>query len=163
VLGGEFKELAAIWTGYVQAVQKAAGEDGMPGVTEITNEMEKLGKDVERCKSEIEDLGKRRKAIGEQIGTLAVEYERMNGKKEADDYGGLFEIVTGNDFVNPDEDVADPAEIARLKVKIEDLLVEIEDLKGDKYEKMMSSDGSYGGLMFFAFLQEAHFEEKMER
>ena len=37
------------------------------------------------------------------------------------------------------------------------------DLKSDKYEKMLEGDGSYGGLMFFAFLQEPHFEEKLSQ
>eukprot|EP00520_Triparma_pacifica_P020288 CAMPEP_0118643752 /NCGR_PEP_ID=MMETSP0785-20121206/6560_1 /TAXON_ID=91992 /ORGANISM="Bolidomonas pacifica, Strain CCMP 1866" /LENGTH=1015 /DNA_ID=CAMNT_0006535439 /DNA_START=1240 /DNA_END=4283 /DNA_ORIENTATION=- len=162
VLGGEFKELAAMWTGYVKVLQDI-GEEDLTGVAEMTREMEKLRKDVESSKTDVEDLGKRRKAIGEQIGVLGVEYEMANGKQEGGEYGSLFEVVVENEFVNPDEDMADPAEIKRLNVRIEDLLAEIEDLKGDKYEKMMSSDGSYGGLMFFAFLQEPHFEEKMEK
>ena len=97
------------------------------------------------------------------VSELAAEYESLNARSQGKEMVSSFNPKFSDVFINPDDDDVDPELVASLRSEIDELKTQVADLKSDKYEKLMEGDGSYGGLMFFAFLQEPHFEEKLSK
>jgi chromosome segregation ATPase len=117
---------------------------------------------LSKASTNYSNLLQKSQTVSKFVETLAVEYERVNSRTMGAGFESQFAPVVSDLWLPPDEDdKADPAEIARLEAEITSLNSELELLKSGHYERLMSSDGSYGGLMFFAFLQEPHFEEKL--
>ena len=165
VLNGQVGELRELQGSFVGVVQNECSEVEMEQlrILEMASATDELTRTISSTDKKLMELIEKKKGIHEQINVLTVEYERANGRAEGRDIVKGFDPIVDDTFVNPDLDDVDPEEIIRLNDKIKGLEAEIDSLKGGKYEKMMESDGSYGGLMFFAFLQETHFEEKLGR
>ena len=156
-------ELQILQASYINVVQEQCDEKVISSldILGMTSFSDAASKSIAASGGQIDELAKRKDCIAEQVAELASEYERLNARSDGKEMVSGFDPEFSDVFINPDDDEVDPELVASLRSEIEELKARVEDLKSDKYEKMLEGDGSYGGLMFFAFLQEPHFEEKV--
>ncbi|GMH71443.1 hypothetical protein TrST_g6011 [Triparma strigata] len=159
------EEMRELQTAYIKAVQENCSEKEVENldILGMATLSDSLLDNVKKAESKLKALIDRKNSINEQVSVLVAEYERVTARDKGNELSTAFDPKFSDVFINPDDDLVDPLLVKELRDQIEDLTMEIENLKSDKYEKMMEGDGSYGGLMFFAFLQESHFEEKLGR
>ncbi|GMH87253.1 hypothetical protein TL16_g10796 [Triparma laevis f. inornata] len=159
------EEMRELQTGYMKAIQENCSEKETESLNifAMASLSDALLNNIGKAENKLNQLTTRKESINEQVSTLISEYERVTARDQGNELATSFDPKFSDVFVNPDDDMVDPELVKELRDEIEALQDEIENLKSDKYEKAMEGDGSYGGLMFFAFLQESHFEEKLGR